>query len=268
MGVNSLARVAWATAFGSMAAYCQPAPPRTPDLAAHWIAFKGKCWGGELGLLSPRSEALELNQGAPWRWEVYWLNTRMTRAVSYEELLQLSADPNAQDFPTVFARRGSWLLVRGLGKRGWGWIQLDPERMEFHSKSESQDWTNTKRGTGPGNMFLQLDDRAGPLHQRPDPRSAVVFDLRKKPWRRYSEHRSYTWRPAGTWVRALEQRDDWVRVMLPSSEVKTPGREEETYTLTVTWDENRSGWARWTRPGPVKGSWDSWLAWVDVGYYD
>jgi hypothetical protein len=151
----------------------------------------------------------------------------------------------------------------------WGWIDFDPETMLYYPTVEPN-WVKMNQfRSNVYSSLIQAKNTAGPLRKFPDTHSRMLFDLKNKPWRRYTDHRAYSdYDPDGSWVFVLEQRGDWVRVRLPKSELKIPGSEEETYTLKVEWDTNREGWIRWRRPGPVNGSKETLLVCVGFGFYD
>jgi hypothetical protein len=228
------------------------------------MAYKGKIWGGGIGYLGVKpNEDIDVRE-AVQGWAVHWVRSGRRSRVTTSDLLTLEDDP-AGDLAAVFARRGDWLLVRSAGAKGWGWTRFDAESMVFNPIPESRDWVEASNRASGGNSVLLIRDKAGPLRESPDLRSNAVVGLRDKPWRRYSEHRGYGWSPDSTWIRVVEQRGDWVRVILPRSEQKLPGVEEETYTLKLEWNPDRTGWVKWKRPGPVRGSWDSWIKWASIG---
>jgi hypothetical protein len=177
-------------------------------------------------------------------------------------------DPYTMDVVSVYAIKDDKLLVWG-SKYRWGWINFDPEKMEFYASKEPNWNSMLSSASDICSSSIQAPNEAGPLRSSPDDHGRILFNLNRKPWRRYTDHRTYNdYLPEGTWVRVLEQRGDWVRVRLPKSELKIPGKEEETYTLKIEWDSQREGWIRWCRPGPVKGSKETLLRCVAFGFYD
>lgn len=267
MGVISRLRLAGGALAISMALAGQSVPHVRGDLAARWMAFRGKVWGGEIGHLQMTFPEDRVMPETGPTCEVLWVRKGLKATITTYDLLNFEDDPSGE-VAAVFARRGDWLLVRGLGGRGWGWIRFNPDSMVFTPVRGSRDWVEVSERYSGGHSLLLIGDQAGPLREVPHPRSQIALDLRRKPWRRYSEHRGYGWSPDSTWIRVMEQRGDWVRVCVPRSEEKVPGVEEETYTLKLEWDSGRTGWVKWKRPGPVLGTWSSWIKLASIGTYD
>jgi hypothetical protein len=238
---------------------------QSQELAKNWLKYRGEPpIYSAVGTLAIPEE----KQGKDWTWSVSWVKTNQTTKVSWTELRNGAMDPYTMDVVSIFGVTENKLLVWG-NKFKWGWIKFDPETMQYYPDKE-HDWKVLY--STPSNIYsslVQAPNDAGPLREFPNDHSRVLFDLKHKPWRRYTDHRTYyEYIPEGSWVLVLEQRNDWVRVRLPKSELKIPGNEEETYTLKIDWDIKREGWIRWCRPGPVKGSKETLLRYVAFGFYD